>query len=119
MKNPHINYSRLTSLVAVLLACGMLCLGCSYKVSKEIVGKWKAQDDTSLTEFRADGTFILDGDKEMVGKYKFIGSEKVKLAFDGPVGKLVGSMVFRMVVKGDTLEVTDPDGEKETLERVK
>jgi hypothetical protein len=121
MKKSHINNSGLASLVAVSLACGMLCLiaGCSYKGSKEIVGKWKAKDGTSLTEFHADGTFILGGDKEMAGKYKFVGSDKVKLTLDGPMGKVIGGMVFRAVINGDTLEMTDPDGEKQVFQRVK
>lgn len=84
-----------------------------------IVGKWQEKGDPDITEFRADGTFVVHLGERLTGKYKSSGSEHIKLAFDGVVGKVVGESKWKAVIKGDVLELTDPDGNKGEYQRVK
>jgi hypothetical protein len=41
------------------------------------------------------------------------------MELDGGLGKAIGAIEFKIKLDGDTLVMTDPDGDKETLERVK
>jgi hypothetical protein len=94
---------------------------CSGKPNPAIYGKWQEAGDKDITEFRQDGTFRIGGGggEAMTGKFKFVGSDQVKLELDGAEGKAVGPMVCKVVIEGDTLDMTMPDGSKSRNKRVK
>ena len=107
--------------LALLGCCLALVLSsCSQKANPALYGKWQEEGARDTMEFRKDGTFTLGrpGDT-MTGKYKFTGSDSIKLELDGPMAKVVGSMDCRFVVQGDTLDMTMPDGTKSHNKRVK
>jgi hypothetical protein len=105
------------SLLSVLMV-SLLLWSCSPS-NTALVGKWQEQGDPSVTEFRADGTFVIHLGEKLTGKYKSAGKEHIKLSFDGVVGKVVGESTWKTVVQGDNLELTDPDGNKSRFQRVK
>jgi len=113
--------ARLRSATWLPLAVGLVLFisACSPKGAKEIVGKWKEKEGPGQVEFQADGRFIMEGGEKLVGKYKLVSSERLKVELDGPVGKLVGAFEYKIKLEGDTLVMTDPDGQKGTLQRVK
>jgi len=55
----------------------------------------------------------------MTGKYRFKGADSIKMELDGPEAKVVGPMLCKFVVQGDTLDMTMPDGTKSHNKRVK
>jgi uncharacterized protein (TIGR03066 family) len=119
MKAPPFKYfGSMLCLVGLALCC--LVSACTPQGAKEIVGKWKAKDSSETMEFRSDGKMVMgEGEDKMTGKYKLVSRERLKMELDGALGKLVGSIEYKIKLEGDKLEMTDPDGEKETLERVK
>ena len=104
-------FASVTVMALVLSACS--------RTDSALVGKWQEKGEREITEFRADGTFVIPGGEPLTGKYKSAGGEYIKLTLDGPVGKLVGEMRFKAVVHGDVVELTNPDGIKSQLHRVK
>lgn len=105
--------------VASAVVMALIISACSPAVNTAIVGKWQEKGDTDITEFRADGTFTLHSGERLTGKYTSAGSDYIKLTFDGGIGKVIGTSKWKAVVRGDVLELTDPDGNKAELQRVK
>ena len=104
-------FASVTVMAFVISACS--------RTEPGLVGKWQEKGEREITEFRADGTFVIPGGESLSGKYKSAGEDYIKLTIDGPVGKLVGELKFKAMVHGDVLELTDPDGRKSELYRVK
>lgn len=117
MNSSPARHSRSFSLSAVAFVCCVLaCIlpSCSGKPNTAIYGQWQEAGDKDITEFREDGTFRIGGGGggTMTGKFKFVGADRVKLELDGAEGKVVGPMVCKIVIEGDTLDMTMPDGSK-------
>ena len=103
----------------LLCLCAFLS-ACTPQGASQIVGKWQAKDGSSYTEFLSNGKVVLgEGTDKTTGKYKVVSGDRIKMELDGEMGKLIGAIEFKYKLDGDTLVITDPDGEKETLERVK
>ena len=102
---------------AVVMA--LVLSACSPQANTALVGKWQEKGDPSITEFRADGTFSIHLGAPFTGKYKSVDAEHIKLTFDGVAGKVVGESKWKAVVQGDTLSLTDPDGNASQFQRVK
>ena len=110
-------------LVEGLLGCilAVALSSCSPKANPALYGKWQEDGAKDITEFRADGTFTIGGQgrETVTGKYTFKGADSIRMELDGPEAKLIGPMVCRFVVQGDTLDMTMPDGSKSRNKRVK
>jgi len=110
-------------LIAALFGCclALVLSSCSPKANTALYGKWQEDGAKDITEIREDGTFRIGGPgrETMTGKFKFTGSDSIKMELDGPEGKVVGPMACRFVVQGDTLDLTMPDGTKSHNKRVK
>ena len=79
------------------------------------MGRWKEPQGNDTTEFHTDGTVTekpATGEK-IRGRYTLAGV-KLQIRLDGVPDELS----FSAVVKGDTLEMTGPDGETTRYERV-
>ncbi|MEP6809370.1 MAG: DUF5640 domain-containing protein [Chthoniobacterales bacterium] len=79
-----------------------------------LVGRWKEPKGADTTEFLADGTVMerpATGES-IRGRYTLEGS-KLKIRLQG----MTDDLSFTAVVKGNTLEMTDPDGAKTSYER--
>jgi hypothetical protein len=109
---------RWLRLVSAVVMVGLLS-SCSPQSNPALVGKWQEKGDPSITEFRADGTFSIHLGEALTGKYQSVDSEHIKLTFDGVAGKVVGVSTWKAVVQGDTLDLTDPDGNKSQFQRQK
>lgn len=80
-----------------------------------LVGRWKEPQGKDTTEFHTDGTVTEKPatGENIRGRYALDGS-KLKIKLDGVPDELS----FSAVVRGDTLEMTGPDGEATRYERV-
>src|SRR5262245_61118506 len=110
------NFPRWLSAINVaLVSCSVLLAfsSCS-KPNPALYGKWQEDGAKDITEFREDGTFSIGGAgrETMTGKYKFTAADRIKLELSGPEAKVVGPMICQVVVQGDTLDMTMPDGTK-------
>ena len=79
------------------------------------MGRWKEPTGKDTTEFHADGTVTEKPStgENIRGSYALDGL-KLKIKLDGVPDELS----FSAVVKGDTLEMTGPDGQATRHERV-
>jgi hypothetical protein len=84
-------------------------------VAPSIVGRWKEPKGSDTTEFHADGrvTEKPAGAADILGRYLFDGA-KLEIRLEGVAEELV----FSVALKGNSLEMTGPDGEKTRYERV-
>lgn len=80
-----------------------------------LVGRWKEPAGKDTTEFHADGSVTEkpSAGENIGGRYTLDGS-KLKIRLAGGSDDLS----FTAVVKGDTLEMTGPDGQTTRYERV-
>jgi uncharacterized protein (TIGR03066 family) len=105
-------------LVAALLASSSTPVpGQEKKNSELIVGKWDIGMNT-IFEYRKDGTMLMTiGKVEVPGKYKFINNDtmEVEITFMGKTK----SNRLKVVIKGDEMTTTDPEGKSNKLTRVK
>ena len=76
--------------------------------SPGIVGSWKEPAGSDTTEFRADGTVLEKSasGETIRGRYSLEGA-KLKIKLEG----LADELSFSAVVKSETLELTDGDGQ--------
>lgn len=108
--------SRKTVAVAMVLCVAILALvlvatGCG---KASIVGKWLDPTDQTVSEFKADGTFVAPDMEGMTVTYKVEGD---KITLTVPI---LGDISVGYELAGDTLKVQDPEsGEWTTLSRVK
>ena len=94
-----------------LIACfSIVCIvalfsSCSSK--NEIVGKWKNTGSTETWEFFKDGTatWVGQGGRSMVGSYKFVDDDRVKLEMPGEEPQ-----ICKASFSGGELSLTTPDG---------
>ena len=78
---------------------------------KEIVGKWADADGADNIEYKAVGTFVETvGGESIKGKYSFPDAAHLKVEFDGPMSAM-GAVVSKIALKGDTMDLTGPDGQ--------
>jgi len=83
------------------------------------VGRWKDADGSSdgseSTEFHADGTVTerLTGGETIRGRYS-IGGQKLTINLEG----VPTPLSFTVAIKGETLEMTDQDGQKASYRRL-
>lgn len=81
-----------------------------------IVGRWKDPNSGDVTEFHADGavTENVSGGEPIRGRYSLSGS-KLTINLAGVADELS----FPVVIKPDTLEMTDPEGHVTRYQKVK
>jgi hypothetical protein len=81
----------------------------------DIVGKWREPGGSDTTEFRADGTVLETpaNGPAIRGRYAIDGV-KLKIRLDGVPDELS----FAASVKGDKLEMKDPDGQVTHYQRI-
>lgn len=80
-------------------------------LKKDIVGKWADAEGAENIEYKADGTFSETVGGEVIkGKYSFPDATHIKVEFDGPMSAM-GAVVSVVAIKGDTMDVTGPDGQ--------
>ena len=80
-----------------------------------MVGRWKEPQGKDTTEFHADGTVTEKPatGENIRGRYTLDGV-KLKIRLEGVADELS----FTALLRGDTLEMTGPDGEATRYERV-
>lgn len=80
-----------------------------------IIGRWKEPNGKDVTEFHADESVTEKPatGENIRGRYWLDGS-KLKINLDG----VPDALSFTAAVKGDTLEMTGPDGQTTRYERV-
>ena len=73
-----------------------------------IVGRWKEPKGTDVTEFHADGTVTERpaSGETIRGRY-LLESSKLRINLEG----VPEEICFAVVIKGDQLEMTGPDGQ--------
>jgi len=122
----------IVSLILVLLAA------CSLSQGNEIVGKWTTADGTYTMEFFKDGTLqevhkfkeidpfdtnyskplkMIWRTETMGGTYKFIENSRIKLTWGG-MDIFNGPIVDTVLISGNDLTLTAPDGTKAVYKRV-
>lgn len=103
--------ARSWTAVAALVALLFTLVSCDSKQS-QIVGKWKIVGGPSgaVWEFAADKSVDLDGRK---GKYSFGDQGRVK------VQTQAATFVYQLTLSADRMTLTEPNGTKTELERVK
>jgi hypothetical protein len=117
---------RQSAITKMFLTIGLivgtfLIPACSQKPNPALYGKWQEEGARDITEFREDGTFSIGGAgrETMTGKYKFTGADTIRMELAGPLATVVGPMNCRVIVQGDTLDMTMPDGTKSHNKRIK
>lgn len=97
--------------MAAFLALLFTFVGCDNTPS-QIVGKWKLVADPSgaVWEFGANKSVDMGGRK---GKYSFGDQGRIK------VQTQFATFVYQIDVSGDRMTLTDPNGTRTELERVK
>ena len=102
---------RSCTMMAAFLALLFALASCDTKQS-QIVGKWKlvAEPNAAAWEFRADKSVDLGGRK---GKYSFGDQGRVK------VQTQFATFVYQLNVSADRMTLTEPNGTRTELERVK
>ena len=80
-----------------------------------MIGRWREPQGKDTTEFHADGAVTEKPatGENIRGRYSLDGS-KLKIHLDG----VPGALSFSAVVKGDSLEMTGPDGQTTRYEKV-
>lgn len=102
---------RSRTTIAAFVALLFACAGCDHSQS-EIVGKWKVVADPTgaVWEFSANKSADLGGRK---GKYSFGDQGRVK------VRTQFATFVYQLDISGDRMTLTEPNGAKTELERLK
>jgi len=101
------------AVVLLALATGVGAASCSWTPADELVGKWRADEGSEVLEFLADGTVIQsdDGGPLIGGHYQRISTELIRVSFGGPAS-YAPPADYRAIRDLDSLEVTDPKGQR-------
>jgi uncharacterized protein (TIGR03066 family) len=82
-----------------------------------IVGKWDIGMNT-VFDYRKDGTMLMTiGNIEIPGKYKFVSNDTIEVTIT-VMGKTKSNRL-KVVIKGDEMTTTDPEGKSNKLTRIK
>jgi len=107
------------SAILFLSLFGGLIVGCT--VFSPIVGKWQDVSTHDTIEFTRGGDVILKSSGLLItGKYELVGSDVVKLRFEGFAGgwmSLFGGDTWQYTISGDTMKITVA-GKTSTLKRI-
>lgn len=100
----------------LLLSMIIVYLGCSSK--PDVQGLWIDSAGGSL-ELLSDGTAILSKSKnqKMTGKWSILEDGRLKMEYT--VFGVTSTILLKVSVKGDNMEVVDQDGDKEIFKRKK
>jgi hypothetical protein len=93
----------------VCLAAGLALSSCSKKPQQAIVGKWNAQENNSVVEFRTDGTVTTsDKDKTSSANYRFLNDTNLEIEMGAAVNtnKIVVRLSCALAIHGDAAELT-------------
>jgi len=93
----------------VCLAAALVLSSCSKKPQQAILGKWNAEENNSVVEFRADGIITtVTKDKTSSVKYRFLSDTNVEMEMSAVVNtnKLVVRLSCGLAIHGDTAELT-------------
>ena len=100
--------------MVIILLASFVLTACSS--SSKIVGTWEDQYGDQY-EFYKDGTLVITSyGIPMSGSYEFIGSETIKLSFDGLLG-LGGSSILDVKISGGELRLSS-NGETLILKKM-
>ncbi len=101
------------NIISSTLTAGLLLASTVFADSKsDIVGKWKDSEGVETIEYKADGSMIetMAGSDVIKGKYSFVDATHIKAEVEGPMAAM-GPIVSQVVIKGDTMTVTEADGQ--------
>ncbi len=103
--------TRSCTAMAALLALLFTLVSCDNRQS-QIVGKWKLAANPSGTvwEFKADKSVEMSGRK---GRYSFGDQSRLKVQTQS------ATFVYQLNISEDRMTLTEPDGTRTQLERVK
>ncbi len=89
--------------------------GAAPAAKSPLVGRWKEPDGKDTTEFHADGTVTEKpaSGENIRGRFALEGA-KLTIHLEG----VPEALAFTATVKGDQLEMTDPDGATTRYERI-
>lgn len=114
-----ISQKRFKALLNCFVAILILFLFVSCSLENAIIGKWSEIGGTETLEFFKDGTVVVvEFGMSMVGSYKFIDKDQIKLELGG-LGVLVGPMVAKISIKGDEMTLNVPTVGLTKYKRVK
>ena len=132
--NQRISTGKLIFVVSITLLVSAL-VSCSSVSKGVITGKWKSLGPVGngdIVEFTSTGTFtrtFVDqtAGKTMSGRYTLIDSTRVEVDFDlidnVPIKIMknvkLGPLLCVIKIRGDKLDLTNPNGEIEHFEKVK
>ena len=92
--------TRIRACAFLLLCVLIMCTAC--KLGFTLVGKWEAEDGSSVT-FSRDGTVIFEGGfLTIVGNYRVLDGHRLRVDLQGIWG-LGGPAVYEYQISGDTL----------------
>jgi hypothetical protein len=94
----------------VCLAAAMILSSCSKKKPQEqILGKWSIQGQSSMVDFRKDGTIITTTDgKDSSATYKFVNDTNIEMETSAMVGtnKVSFRIPASLAIRGDTVDLS-------------
>ena len=103
--------------LVVLLLMGAPVASQANKNQELIVGKWDIGMNT-VFDYRKDGTMLMTiGNVEIPGKYKFVSNDTIEVTIT-VMGKTKSNRL-KVVIKGDEMTTTDPEGKSNKLTRIK
>jgi len=80
------------------------------ELENKLVGKWKEEGKTKVLEFFKGNTVTtVNRGKSSVGEYQFLDEDRIKMSLGG-ISSLAGSQLFTIIISGNTLYLTDLNG---------
>ena len=105
MKTRYILSKSISTILIISLLLG-ITIGCS---KSGVVGKWQEIESSDTLEFTSGGDVIaISSGNIMTGKYELVGSDVVKVKFEGFGGawlSLFGGDTWQYVISGNTMTV--------------
>ena len=103
-------------LIFLLVSCTTKPEESIIAAEEAIIGKWDGGENMTA-EFFEDGTMAFKGGgKNYFGRYEFLGENKLKI--DAEVDGVTTSVVFKISLSTNWLNITNPDGETGVYEKV-
>lgn len=103
------HFTPMISTGLVCLAAAVILSSCSKKPQQAIIGKWNTEGQTSVVEFRKDGTVVTtDKGKAETASYKFLDDSHLELEMSTQMGTntMKVRLTFDAVIKDDKADLT-------------
>ncbi len=105
--------------ILTILIAALAIAGCADSEQEGIAGAWLDPDDKSIARFSEDGSLSVggDGSDDISGNYTLLEDNQMRLDLTYPGVEPI-SVVVTYELRGDTLILIAPDGDKTRMTRV-